>query len=176
MTHIHRVPIFINKESSDSLIPNEDEDFCKNLNIVNLKFHSAFYPQTKAKVGRKNKINKSSSKVIQTTSTYRPKYSRNALSHVSNDSKSQSKCSSKSIHSIQYQKRSVVNSNLKKQFLGIIGKFKVCEHFLGFLSMADLINFRNAMRVQIRSSEFRFLVKKRIDFLLSQVYNSRGKV
>jgi hypothetical protein len=169
MTHIHKVPIFINKESSESLIPNEDEDFCKNLNIANLKFHSAFYPQTKAKVGRKNITNKSSSRIAQTTTTYRQAYSRNALTHVTNDSKSQSKSSSKSIHSIQYQKRSVVNSNLKRQFLEMIGKFKVCELFFTFLSAADLINFRNAMRAQIRSSEFRFLVKKQVDLLLNQV-------
>ena len=173
-THVQPIPMFLTKESSDSVIPNEDDGFCKNNNVIKLKYHCAIEPKTKSRVGRHKlrRANKSSTRLEQ-NSILQASYRRNALSHISNDSRSQSKSSSKSIPHNQNiiipSKKGKMNVLARKKFFEMIENFKICETFLSFLGLTDLLNFNFIIKKNIYSQSYSFLVKKQTESSLSLV-------
>jgi hypothetical protein len=62
-----------------------------------------------------------------------------------------------------------MNVLARKKFFEMIENFKICETFLSFLGLTDLLNFNFIIKKNIYSQSYSFLVKKQTESSLSLV-------
>jgi hypothetical protein len=163
-TLIQAVPLFFKKDSSDSLIPNEDDNNYKSKNVTLFKYKGRFVTKTKRKLDRiryrKTNISCLSSNVKKSPLTY------NRERGTSTDSSCLQNCTTSN------NKTSVSKYSIKKKFHELLDTFKVCELFLSYLTITDVLNFTNVFKMQMASSAYSFLIKKQTEKTLLNVMYS----
>jgi hypothetical protein len=165
-TLIQAVPLFLKKDSSDSMIPSEDDNNYKLKNVTLLKYKGFYVTKTKRKLDRikfrRANISYPSYNVKKSPLTY------NRERATSTDSSCLQNCATSNF------KTSVSKFSIKKKFHELLDTFKVCELFLSYLTITDVLNFTYVFKKQMASSAYSFLIKKQTEQTLLKAIYSLG--
>ena len=166
---IQAVPLFFKKDSSDSLIPNEDDNNYKLKNVALLKNKGCYVNKTKRKLDRikyRRRTNISCPSSSQNFKKSPLTYNRERV--TSTDSSCLQNYTTSNIRT------SVSKFSIKKKFHELLDTFKVCELFLSYLTITDVLNFTHVFKKQMASSAYSFLIKKQTEQTLLSVIYSLG--
>lgn len=166
-TRIQVIPLFLKMDSSESLIPNEDDHNYKFRNVTLLKGKQLYIIQTKRKLDLIKKY-AVTSKATTPTNKNKPANTYNRERATSTDSSYLQNCQTTN------ERVAIHKISIKRKLHELLDTFKVCERFLSFLTITDVVSFIRIFNHQISSSAFTFLIKRHAEAQLLAVIISTG--
>ena len=164
-THANQIPVFIQKESSESVIPDEDNFHSKIQNIYSLKYKSVLYPKTKHKLDT-TKYQKRMPRGLAIIDR------RSAISYSIEHTPSSESSLAQRYTSCHTKFRFLLKKDWRKRIYEMLDSYKICETFLSCLSVTDVLNFNYVFHTTAKP--YSFLLKKHTESSLSIVNDYSG--
>jgi hypothetical protein len=164
-THAKQIPVFIQKESSESVIPEEDNLRSKIQNVYSLKYKSVLYPKTKHKLDT-TKFQKRMPRCLAIIDR------RSAISYSNEHTPSSESSIAQRYASCHTRFKFLLKKDWKKRIYEMLGSYKICETFLSYLSVVDVLNFNYVFHT--RATPYSFLLRKHTESSMSIVSGYSG--
>jgi hypothetical protein len=164
-THANQIPVFLQKESSESIIPDEDNFHSKIQNVYSLKYKSVLYPKTKHKLDT-TKYQKRMPRGLAIIDR------RSAISYSIEHTPSSDSSIAQIYTSCHTKFKFLLKKDWKKRIYEMLESYKICETFLSYLSITDVLNFNYVFHT--KASPYTFLLKKHTESSMSIVSTYSG--